>query len=42
MTSTPQGLTDQWLAENLNVLAGMISEETARSLKIPVFSTPKS
>ena len=33
---------DQWLAENLNVLAGMISEETARSLKISVSSTPKS
>jgi hypothetical protein len=32
---------DQWLAENLNVLAGMISEETARSVKISVSSTPK-
>jgi hypothetical protein len=33
---------DQWLAENLNVLAGMISEETARTLSISVSSTPKS
>lgn len=33
---------DQWLAENLNVLAGMISEETTRSLRISVSSTPKS
>jgi hypothetical protein len=33
---------DQWLAENLNVLAGMISEETARTVKISVSSTPTS
>jgi hypothetical protein len=33
---------DQWLAENLNVLAGMISEETARSLMISVSSAPRS
>jgi hypothetical protein len=33
---------DQWLAENLNVLASMISEETGRSLKISLSSAPKS
>jgi hypothetical protein len=33
---------DQWLSENLNVLAGMVSEETGRSLKISVSTTPKS
>lgn len=33
---------DEGLAENLNVLATMISEETARSLKISVSSTAKS
>jgi hypothetical protein len=33
---------DQWLTEHLNVLAGMISEETARSVTISVSSTPKS
>jgi hypothetical protein len=33
---------DQWLAENPNVLAGMISEETGRSLKISLCNTPKS
>lgn len=33
---------DQWLAENLNVLAGMISEETTRTLKISISSMPTS
>jgi hypothetical protein len=33
---------DEWLAEHLNVLAAMIREETARSLKISVSSTSKS
>jgi hypothetical protein len=33
---------DQWLADNLNVLAGMITEETGRSLKIFISSAPKS
>ncbi len=33
---------DRWLRENLNVLAGMVSEETGRSLKMSVSSTPKS
>jgi len=32
---------DEWLAENLNVLATMLSGETARSLRISVSSTPK-
>ena len=32
---------DEWLAENLNVLANMISEETAHTLKISLSSTPK-
>jgi len=33
---------DQWLSENLNVLTGMISEETTRSLKISVSNMPNS
>jgi hypothetical protein len=33
---------DEWLAENLNVLATMISDETAHILKISVSSKPKS
>ena len=33
---------DEWLAENLNVLATMISDETAHILKISVSSTPRS
>jgi hypothetical protein len=33
---------DEWLAENLSVLASMLSEETSRTLKISVSSRPKS